>query len=114
MHFTLATNGQFGGAQRPLKVAESRTLIYRFWPVRALGGRYCPPSARLDPLPTSANCGNVEMKECHKPTKTAHVDCENDFFLSFDCSVGAIHLWADFSVQSKTKIGNRAVNLCSR
>jgi hypothetical protein len=33
MHFTLATNGQFGGAQRQLKVAESRTLIYRFWPI---------------------------------------------------------------------------------
>jgi len=32
MHFTLATNGQFGGAQRQLKVGESRPLIYRFWP----------------------------------------------------------------------------------
>jgi hypothetical protein len=67
-----------------------------------------------DPLPTSANGGNLEMNECNKPTKTAHVDCENDSFLSFDCSVGAIRLWADFSVQSKTKIDNRAVNLCSR
>jgi len=38
MHFTLATNGQFGGAQRQLKVGESRPLIYRFWPGGANGG----------------------------------------------------------------------------
>jgi hypothetical protein len=68
----------------------------------------------LDPLPALANGGYTEMKEGHKPTEQAEVDCQNDFFLSCDCSVGVMRLCGDFSAKSKDKVGNRAVDLWHR
>jgi len=54
------------------------------------------------------------MKEGHKPTKRAHVDCQNDFFLSRDCSVGAMCLSAAVSAKPKNKNGNRIADLWHR
>jgi hypothetical protein len=47
--------------QGPLGVADFKTLTARFWPVRALRGRYCPPSARHDPLWSVTDVRNGEV-----------------------------------------------------